>query len=95
MGNKELPFELQGLEAALTRGVSVLELAVANLERVAFSALETLMKRVPPPPPPLLLILPQPPDHAVKGHITRRRTGAIVVFTPIRKRPRSSQDCRK
>lgn len=45
-GNKDMPFELRGLEAALTAGVTVLELAVANLERVAFPALETLLSKV-------------------------------------------------
>lgn len=44
--NKDIPFELRGLEASLIAGVTNLELAVGNLERVAFPALETLMKTV-------------------------------------------------
>ena len=49
-----MPFELRALEAALAAGVSVLELAVVNLERVAYPALDTLVLRVRPCHPPSL-----------------------------------------
>ena len=44
-GGKDIPFELRGLEAALAACVNVLELAVRNLERVAFPALEGLLTK--------------------------------------------------
>lgn len=42
----EMPFELQALEAALAEGAKVLEIAVSNLERAAFPALERLLRNV-------------------------------------------------
>lgn len=44
--DQDIPFELRALEAALAAGVTVLELAVGNLERAAFPALEALLKSV-------------------------------------------------
>ena len=41
-----MPFELRALEAALAAGVRVLEIAVGNLERAAFPALEALIHNV-------------------------------------------------
>ena len=41
-----MPFELRALEAALEAGVSVLEIAVGNLESIAFPALDSLLLQV-------------------------------------------------
>ena len=41
-----MPFELRALEAALFAGISVLELAVGNLEGMAFPALDELILHV-------------------------------------------------
>lgn len=43
---REMPFELRALEAALAEGVKVLEIAVGDLERVAFPTLENLIHNV-------------------------------------------------
>ena len=44
--DRDMPFELRALEAALAAGVRVLEIAVGNLERAAFPALEALIHNV-------------------------------------------------
>lgn len=47
--DRDMPFELRALEAALDAGISVLELAVGNLETIAFPALDQLVLHVRSP----------------------------------------------